>query len=73
MGRVCDLFGVAPRGQTVLLLEPEGGTRKGAAGAVDGDLHQAAAVVGAGRRPGGLMEKGGRGEFLFFIRVQNRV
>ena len=23
MGKVCDLFGVAPRGATVLLLEPE--------------------------------------------------
>ena len=29
VGRVCDLFGVAPRGQTVLLLEPEGGTDRG--------------------------------------------
>lgn len=29
VGHVCDLFGVAPRGATVLLLQPEGGGSRG--------------------------------------------
>ena len=29
VGKVCDLFGVAPRGPTVLLLEPEASSKNG--------------------------------------------